>query len=467
MIDPEGLQAPRHLAKVNDARGGTWGPDGTILFAPEPGSAILRVDAAGGGEPHAVTRLDASRGEVGHLRPQWIDDERFLYLVKSDRPETEGLYVGSLDGSLKKRLLPVGTAARFAPPDLLLLLQGDRLVARRLELATLEVAPEAWAIADGVDYNTGFDLLPVSSSATGRLVFHPPSKQEVRQLLRVDRAGATLATLGEPGDLNLDLSPDGQRLATQRFDDDRRPAIWIRDLARDATSVLTREVGAEGPVWSPDGRRIAYSVSEAAESRLVVRPAAGGAPLVELRLPYLQEPVDWSPDGRWILAEVGSPGERLNLVLVATGGSGEVTRYVATAASEHSGRFSPDGRFVAYVSDETGRQQVYVEPMPRSGARWVVSPRAGAAPRWSAEGRELLYTEPVGRGDAVTLMSVAVTRAGDDLALGQATPLGPLPSPDYEPVPGGRELLVGSPVEQGEPRPPVLIEGWTALVPRR
>jgi eukaryotic-like serine/threonine-protein kinase len=466
-IDASGLQPPQSLAPVSDARGASWGRNGTILFAPAPGSGLSSV-SADGGEVRTVTSVDRERGESAHLRPIFLPgDERFLYVVKSESAEIAGLYVGSLDGKLKKRILPLAIGARFAEPDILLLVQNGRLVARRLNLGTLEVSGEARTIADGVDYLPQFDLPPVSVSQNGRLVFHRPSKGELRQVRRFDRAGKLLESIGEPGDLNLDLSPDGLRLATQRLGSDRRTSIWIRELERDVISRLAAEGVATGPVWSPDGRTIAYAQPEATVPRLVMRPAAGGEPRLLLEEPYLIEPVDWSPDGKTILVEVGFPGERSNLVLIPADGSGTVTPFAKSAASEHSGRFSPDGQFLAYVSDETGSGQIYVEPFPRTGARWLASPRAGNAPRWSGDGFELLYVEAGERAGSATLMSVAVTRRGPELEFGSAKPLGPIASVDYEPVPGGKEFLVGTPIEAGEALPPVVVDNWTSLLAPR
>jgi dipeptidyl aminopeptidase/acylaminoacyl peptidase len=357
-------------------------------------------------------------------------------------------------------------AARFAPPNVLLVVQDERLVARRLDLDALEVVGEPRTVATGVDYIAQFDLPPVSASQSDRLVYHPPSRQEMRQVRRFDRAGNLLESLGDPGDGNLDLSPDGARLASMRFDAERKPSIWIRDLARGVASRLATDGPADGPVWSPDGRSIAYVSFASPLQRLVVRPAAGGAEraLWSTSEWYLGEPVDWSPDGSTILVEAGSPGERTNLLLVSADGSGVVTPFVRTAANEHSGRFSPDGRYIAYVANEDGENQIFVQPVPPTGARWLVSPRAGISPRWSGNGLELLYVEPGERSGAATLVAVAVTQRGDGLTFGQATPLGPIASADYEPMPGGRELLVGAPIAEGVTAPPVLIDGWSALL---
>ena len=467
-IDAAGLQAPLQLTAVRDGRGGSWNRTGTILFAPDPTGAIHRI-AATGGTPVAVTELDAKVGEIAHMRPSFLPDgEHFLYLIKAERVESSGIFVGALDGKLKKRLLPSDNAPRFAPPSFLLLFQNDRLVARRLDLERLEVTGEAAELANGVEYTARFESLPASASLDGKLVYHQPSTGQLRQTVRTDRLGKRLATLGEPGDSNLDLSPDGRRLAVVRFDvERRRQFVWIHDLERDVRFPLSPDSPANGPVWSPDNRTVAYATEASTEPRIATRPADGGPEHVVWRDPFIIEPVDWSPDGRWILTEVGSAAGRTDLMLVPADGSGGVVPFAVQSFNEDSGRFSPDGRFIAYVSDESGRPEIYVEPVARTGAKWRVSGRGGNAARWSGEGRELLYVEPGARESDSTLISVRVEPRGDGLGFGQTTPVAPVPSLDIELAAGGRELLVTVPVVQRVTRPPVLIDNWMELLPAK
>jgi Tol biopolymer transport system component len=466
-IDAAGLQPAQRVAPVRDGRGASWGDDGTILFAPDPTGVVERVNATGG-EVTKVTQLDTSRGEYAHGRPQWLPDRRhFVYLIYSDQESHTGVYLGSLDGKVKRRLLPINTSVRFVPPDLLLTVQEERLVARRIDLATLEVEGEAWTVAEGVDYVQQFALAPVSASREGRLLYHQPSEASVRQLVRLDREGKILEEIGEPGDTNLDLSPDGTRLASQRIDDQNSGSIWIRDLARGVASRLSPEPRAVGPVWSPDGRSVAYSTFGVSGPRLLIRPAAGGDAREIWADPFLGEPIDWSPDGRTLLVESGAPNQRTNLTLVAADGASPPVPFLATEANEHSGRFSPDGRWVAYASSESGREQIFVEPFPRTGARYLVSPRGGSAPRWAAAGAEILYVEMGERELQGTLTSVAVERRGDEIAFGVARALKSVPGLDYEVASGGRELYTTTAVREAKRLPPVLIENWTSLLAPR
>jgi Tol biopolymer transport system component len=466
--DATGLEAPQKLAVVRDGRGGTWGRDGVILFAPDPAGVIYRIPAAGG-EAVPVTRLDRERKEIAHLRPAFLPDgQRFLYLIRSENPDFSGLYAGSLDGTLKKRLLGVQVTVRFAPPDHLLFVQEGRLLARRLDLDRLEPLGEAVVIASDADYVPRFDGLPVSVSDQGRLVYHPKSGEELVRVERVGRDGTRLGTLSEPGYRNLDLSPDGRRLAANRTDPKSQlPEIWVHDLVRDVAVRFATGGSAGGPVWSPDGRKLAYMAVSSTEPRIAMRPAGGGSEQVLWRDALLVEPVDWSPDGRWLLVETGAPGERTNLVLAAADGSGETRPFAASAADENSGRFSPDGRFVAFACDESGREEIYVAPLPPTGEKWRVSRDGGSSPRWIGGGGEILFVRRTGAREATMLVSVSFRAGAGAPELGLPVALGPMPSVDYEPLPDGRELLFSAVAADRITRPPVLIENWTTLLPRR
>jgi len=467
-IDAGGLGTPQKLAPVRDGRGAAWGPQGILLFAPDPAGVIYRVGAEGG-EAVAVTRLDESRREIAHLRPSFLPDGRhFVYFARSEDVELSGLYVGSLDGQDPKRLLQLNVAALFAPPDQLLYVQNEQLVARRLDLDRLELVGEPVVIASGVDYDLRWDWLPVSASEQGRLVYSPKATLGESQVVRVARDGKRQATLGPTDSRNLDLAPDGRRLAVIRADPETfRPYVWILDLARDVAARFNPDAPANGPVWSPDGRRIAYVAVSSTDLRVEVQPAGGGPKQVIWRDPSLLEPVDWSPDGRWLLVEAASPTQRTDLLLVAADGSGDVRPFAASPSQEDSGRFSPDGRWVAFASDESGRPEIYVAPMPPTGEKWLVSRLGGAAPRWVGDGREIVYVQPGASREQMLLVSVSFAPHGDGPELGVPAPLGPAPSNDYEPEPGGREFLFSAPVADAVRPPPVLIENWTALLPRR
>jgi Tol biopolymer transport system component len=416
-----------------------------------------------------VTDVDAERGELAHVRPDLLPDgRRFLYLIRGDRPEHTGIYAGSLGGDLKRKVLALQVPVRYAEPGYLLSVEGTTLVARRFDPDALEVTGEPRVVAEDVEYQARWDWPAFRVSASGLLAYNPLVASPEREILRVDRGGKRLASISAAGDSNLDLAPDGSRLAVIRPDAERRrPYLWIHDLVRGVSSPFAPENAGNGPVWSPDGRQLAYVSFRSPAQTICVRPAAGGVERTLWSDSSIVEPVDWSPDGRWLLVETGKPGEGGNLMLVPVEGGGEPQPFLATSAGEHSGRFSPDGSLVAYTSDASGRDEVYLEPLARTGERWQVSSDGGAAPRWSADGAELFYVRPGTRELDSTLVAVTVERTADEPRLGVSRPLGPIGSQDYEPVAGGGEFIVAVAVGQREAAPPVLITNWPALLDER
>jgi hypothetical protein len=466
-VDAAGLSPPQILAPVEDGRGAAWAPDGTILYAPSLGRGLHRISVTGG-EPVEQTKLDAERKEIGHVRPSFLPDgRRFLYLVKSELPDRTGLYLGSLDDpKLARRILPLATAARYVAPGFLLYFQDDALVARPFDPATASPSGEPRVLARGLDYDDEYDVMPVGASDEGLLLYHRAAPLRESQLGWLDRSGELVEPLGGTGDSNLDLDPRGTRLAFQRVDPKaRRPDVWVRDLVRGTSSRLTSDAPAIGPVWSPDGARLAYVVYRGATREIVVRPAAGGEETVLSSDRFLQEPIDWSPDGRQLLIEIFAPEEEINLALLPAAG-GEPVPFVGSRFEEHSGRFSPDGRFVAYVSNESGREEIYLQPVPPTGARWLVSTAGGGAPRWRADGREIYYVESDDREGRRSLLAVAFAAAGGaaGVELGRPAKLFDGASYDYEPAPDGQRFLIGNPIgEQLSSQPAEAIVGFPAL----
>ncbi|HLN57240.1 MAG TPA: protein kinase [Thermoanaerobaculia bacterium] len=383
--------------------GGTWGPDGSIIFAPRPNAALARLPA-GAKAFKQLTKLDANRGEHGHVWPQLLPDgENVLLVVRAGRDFDDIAASNVAVHSLKTgqhRVLVEGSAwARYVGPGYLLFTKGTTVFAatcdpRKWELtgppapliqnvltSTLDGAPYLAASDNGLLAWAGGGAVPVPSDT----------------LLWVDRSGKEEALpLSDRIFFAPRLSPDGKRLAVAS-----RPAyrpgnsVAIYDIARGVLSTLTPEPGRHfAPVWSPDGLRIAFSAFEAGDPVLAWRAADGSGP-AELLTPGRNPefPSSFSPDGRALLYTAGTSDslENMDLWLLSLEGKREHRAWLAGPARELAAFFSPDGRSVAYVSNETGRNEVYAQPYPGPGPKIKVSTDGGAEPAWAPGGREIFY----------------------------------------------------------------------------
>jgi eukaryotic-like serine/threonine-protein kinase len=402
---------------TTDDRGGTWGPEDTILFGSgtEP---ILRVNSTGG-KTTPVTVIDASNQEGTHRYPHLLPDgHHFLYsITHSSRQGQNGVYVGSLDGKTKELLVHVNTSAVYAPPGYLLFVDGDTLLGQGFDAARLELRSQPFLVAEHVGRTTAY-MSAVSASRTGTIAYAGALAQNGR-LTWFDRGGHPL---GSPGTLEGDyadfrLSPDDKRLAASLVDPKTNTVeIWLTDLARSSTSRLASGgLVTASPLWSPDGTQLIFRTNRNGIIEFYRRSAAGGGndrPVLSLeayrgaQLSQNLIPTDWS--GNQIIFSAPALASGNDLWLLPLGEGGKAAQFIASPAEDLHGNFSPDGRLVAYTSNESGRFEVYVETFPRSDRKWPVSTGGGYEPRWRTDGREIYYLSedrklmavPVGAGPA-------------------------------------------------------------------
>ena len=374
-------------------RGGTWNRDGVIVFGTVSGP-LYRVSAEGG-EATTVTALDQSRFENSHRWPYFLPDGRhLLYFVRSNQAEGGGVYVGSLDAKETKRLLPTVSSAAYAPPGFLLFLRIDTLMAQPFDTDKLELTGEPFPVAEHVAYNPGLGRGAFSVSETGVLAFRSGSGQ-IDQPLWFDRGGKQIGSLGEAGIyFNLWLSPDERRAAVDRSDPQTGANdIWLFDLSRGIPSRFTTDPGSDSnPLWSPDGSRIVFTSSREGVLNLYQKVASGVAnEEVLLKSGEEKVPDDWSADGRFIVFETLNPKTKWDLWVLPMYGDRQPSPFLQTEFNERQAQFSPDGKWIAYTSDESGTRDVYVQTFPAPGGRWRVSTGGGTQPRWRRDGRELFY----------------------------------------------------------------------------
>jgi eukaryotic-like serine/threonine-protein kinase len=391
----------------NNLSGATWGPQDIILLG-NPIGPIKKVSASGG-PIEDVTALQPDRKEVNHRWPQFLPDGRhFLYVVRSSLPGQPGVYLGSLDDRAKKQLIQSDWIAMYAEGHLLYM-EANILMARRFDVSSLQVTGDPVVVAERVGSSTaGFAAF--SASHTGQLAYGAPTI-DVGKLTWMERSGKPGATVGgEAGYIDFRLSPDESRLAVAIVDQAvGTPDVWLTDLTREnASSRLTSNSWTDaGPVWSPDGTRIAFQSNRSGGNDIFVVTAGGGGveqPLLPevLRDRGRRSPTDWSPTGHIIYSEnnpkTGSDLWLLDLV------ARKPVHYLTPASDQMHGSFSPDGRFVAYSSNEDGRFEVYVQTFPLSDQKWKVSVSGGFEPHWRADGRELFFLS-----EDLMLMSASTT----------------------------------------------------------
>jgi eukaryotic-like serine/threonine-protein kinase len=387
-IDLE-TQTVRALASVPNVRGGAWNADGVILVGTILGP-ILRVPAAGG-TPVPETRLEPQQSS--HRSPQFLPDgQHFLYRVTG---AGSGIYIGEIGGGQARHLLDNADIAAYLPSQYVLFIRQSTLFAQRFNPAQLTLGGDPVPIAEQVLGNA----LTVSNSET--IAYRTGSAGGRRQLTWFDRSGKEIGKLGgadQTSAADPALSRDGRRLAFWR-NMNGRADIWISDLTRGATTRLTFEEGNKyGPIWSPDGSRIAFQSDPKGVFDLYWKSATGaGTEELLLSTPQSKTPTDWSPDGRFLLYRSGDSASGYDLWALPINGERKPFPVIQTNFEERDGQFSPDGKWIAYQSDESGRFEIYLQPFAgpdepqKPGGKWQVSSNGGAQVRWRNDGKELFY----------------------------------------------------------------------------
>jgi hypothetical protein len=458
------------LADVEDPFGGSWGVDDSIIFG-KLSSAIFRV-SSGGGLVTAVTKLESTL--KAHRWPQFLPDGRhFLFHVQGGDPEHRGIYVGSVDGGTQKFVLRSESSSQYVWPGYLLYLDGDTLLGQAFDTARLEIRGEPFTVAEHVGRSTGFNV-GASASGTGVLAYAAAVLQQGR-LTWFDRVGNSLSSVGVDGDYtDFRLSPNGQTLAVSLVDPKGwNPDIWLIDLTRGGSSRFTFGSALNAaPVWSPDGARIVFRTNRNGMTEFYEKSAGAGgnetpALTSETQLAAgIDSPnlvcSDWSPDGRYVIGSVPQQSTGDDLWLIPLSGDKKPFKLLGPPSDQMHGNFSPDGHFVAYDSNESGRFQVYVQTFPLSDRKWQVSTDGGYEPRWRADGREIYYLS----GDR-KLMAVSV---GTVPAFGVPKVLFQTRVPEgvtsrrthYVASRDGRRFLVNTQTGDALPNPITVVFNWQA-----
>jgi Tol biopolymer transport system component len=383
--------------------GGYWTAADRIVFGTAPGP-IFEV-AAGGGTRTPLTAVDRAHGETFHAHPFPLPDGKHFLYVRSANGDAGGIYVGSLDAKPEQqdsqRLLADQASPVYVPPSAdgpgrLLFLREGTLMGQPFDASSLKLSGDAVPLVPQVASSGRFGVFSVSSYS---VLAYRTGAAATTQLTWYDRSGKILGSpVGAPGlYASLALSPDGNRVAAVMRPDAATPAtdLWLIDLARGANTRFTFDPGTETyPVWSPDGGRIIFSSSRTGIMDLYQKPSNGsGAEDLLFKSGEPKQALDWSRDGRFLLFTNADPKMKSDLWFLPLEGDRKPLPFVRTEFNEAEGQFSPDGKWVAYSSDESGRREIYVQPFPPNpgGGRWVVSNGGGAQPRWRRDGKELFF----------------------------------------------------------------------------
>jgi eukaryotic-like serine/threonine-protein kinase len=460
--------AAQTLCDAPDPRGGSWG-DGVVVFAPAPFGGLWQVSAAGGA-PSALTQPE--KEGVTHRLPWFLPDGRRLLFFNGTGAGQEGNAVMAVDVATRV-VQPVArenSGARFVAPGHISFMRDGNLMVQPVDPRTLAPAGEAVPLAERVTYNPARWAGQYSISDSGRLVFHAGALQRLSQLTWFDAQGQKLGTVGEPVAIqDMSLSPDASRVAMS-LPSGSGSDIWIMDLARGVTTRFTFGTANRGyyaPLWSPDGRQVVFGDDSSGE--IHIKDVGGTAEIRRLMAGPVanRSPDSWSPDGRTIALRVQS-GTAYDEVLLDAGTS-TLRPFVSTEASELGGRFSADGRWFSYISNESGRPELYVVPYPGPGGKWQISTDGALNSFWMGPGLRLLYQTPEGR-----LMEAGLVAHGAELEIGRPQPafggesftrtsLGTL----FAVTSDGSRLLVAAPAVHQGTLLVHLIENWPALLAPR
>ncbi|MBZ5722352.1 MAG: protein kinase [Acidobacteriia bacterium] len=465
-VDVTGGQS-QVVCDAPNGRGGAWNRDGVIVFSPDALGGLFRVSATGG-SPIELTKLDKSRFESSHRWPVFLPDGKHLiYLAAnfSGKPEMNAIFLGSLD-STDRRLLVSSTAnAAYADPGYLVYLRDKTLVAQPFDRRSYALSGEAHALSDEVLFLPQVDraIFSVSSEV---LVTQTGKGAYLSQLTWFDRSGKPVGTVGQPGWYdNVRLSPDGRRVAADQTDPDGRNIdVWVHELARGTATRMTFHPALDqSPVWSADSQKILFASNRTGNFSLYLKNADGSGSeeqLADLGA-ALFNPWDWSRDGKYILFR------KANELGYFTWPERVATTLMQAKWTVRGAQFSPDGRWIAYASNETGNMEVYVSPFPSINGKWQVSSAGGQEPKWRNDGKELFYVSADGKIMAVPVSAGASFEAGTAVALFQTHRRQPMSSQDlfsYDVSGDGQKFLVATKLDEPSAAPLSVLLNWTAEI---
>lgn len=452
---------------------GTWNREGLILFSVFGGDyGIYRVAASGGAATRVVENSAARRDSLRRAEPHWPqflpDGRSFLYSAGSN--DGAHIFVRSLDSDEDRAVVSASSLAMYAPPGYLLYVQQGTLLAQPFDATSAQVKGEPFPIVERVKYLNPTGNAAFWVSENGVLAYQ--SRAHVSRLVWFDRTGEEKGQVGTPGEYGgLRLSADAQRVVVSMADPRSSAGVhdlWIYELARNTPTRFTVDIEGDDvewwPIWSPDGRQVVFATDVGGPPHLYQK-ALSDTGVGEQLLPLsgIQIPNDWSADGKYIAYEESGANNGMDLWILPLSGDRKPIPFLQTQFSETQAQFSPDGRWVAYVSNESGQPEVYVQAFAGSPERRRISTTGGARPRWRRDGQELFYLSP---DNKMMIVSVA---GGTTFEAGEPRTLFRINSgvwQDYDVTADGQRFLSNSAAVSASSLPITVVLNWKADLKR-
>lgn len=454
------------LAPARAGRGGAWNGEDTLLFSPDTNTEIFSLSSDGTVDQQTV--LSTARRETSHRWPQFLPDGRhFIYFAKSADDAQSGIRFATLDAPGDAVVVHTGFSAIYAPPDHLLYVSDDALVAVGFDVAHGRVTDAPVTLVEHVARSSNF-YGAFSASNTGVVAY--ATSASLTELAWIARDGRRLGTAASPGQyVDFQLSPDGRRLAVAEVEEHSdRSDLRLLDLSRGGNLRLTTSAATDAsPVWSPDGTQLVFRSNREGQHDLYMRPAVGGgADELFVKSSAAKYPTSWTPDGRFVVYHAFAESTHHDVWAAAVGPAGPPRPLIHTEFDELQGQISPSGRWLAYTSNQSSRFEVYVQALNANGRSWQVSIDGGSDPKWRADEKEMFYVDGDGRVMSVPLSDATSFDPGVPRPLFQLrgfTFVSPYLSA-YNIDADGRRFLVRHPTEELQTLPLHVIVHWSAPV---
>ena len=457
------------ICDASSGRGGTWNKNGVIVFTPDArlGGGLYRVSASGG-TPIQISTPDINRGEQSHRWPMFLPDgTHYLFMAArfGGQVEVNAIFVGALDSSEKRFLVQASANASYAEPGYLLFCRDKDLLAQRFDVQRLALTGEPATLLTGIQYHPQIRRAVFATSDRRFLVAQSGSGVAISQPLWFDRNGKNLGAVGKPDVYgNVFLSPNEKSLAADKTDmatQNQNADVWTFDLHGGSAKRLTFDPSNHATaVWSPDGSRLIYTSNRLRNFDLYMKSSDGTQEEKNMAQGEVDKwPNDWSRDGRYIIYM------RSTDLWFLTFPELKNSLFLKAPSAYRNGQFSPDGKWVAYASNETGKWEIYVTSFPDAHGKWQVSTAGGEQPRWRGDGKELFYLSSDYKMMAAPVTTGASFDSRAPVALFQATPRQPVSFNDlfvYDVTHDGQRFLINTPVKQADTQPMSIILNWPA-----